>query len=104
MPSKLPHPSTEYRKVSNMEVRGFNDKINLYLSGATLIGYIIGVAYMKSCIPNVISFVKSRYFVVMEEMINPHDMDSIANKIIRYGKSKIDIFMWIGASFTTQYM
>ena len=51
------------------------------------IGYTTGVAYINNCTANPISTVKSRYFVVIDEMIIPSPSPSPAMMRTRRGSS-----------------
>ena len=63
--------------------------IFLYSLGTELSGYIIGVAYINSCVPKLTKKLKSLYLVVRDEIIIPNPKPKRA--IIRTNKGKNDI-------------
>ena len=53
-----------------------------------------GVAYIHSCTPKVIRNRKSRYFVVMEDIIIPKPKPKHPSMIIRTGTSSRAALIW----------
>ena len=67
-----PTPKQQYLKHSRIAVIGFNAKIILIFPVTSERGYTTGIAYINMDRKNSKAFAKSRYLVVIEEIINPN--------------------------------
>lgn len=94
-----PTPVKAYLKVSRMAVSGLATSTQMYfgyVSFMTERGYITGVAYIQSCTPKVIKKRKSRYFVVIDEIIIPNPNPKHPSITMRIGANRIVALIWKG--------
>jgi hypothetical protein len=89
---KLPAPVNPYLNVSIIGAIGLYITNFLYVSGIAETGYITGVTYIKSVMPNEITYVRSRYLVVKEDMIIPVPNAMPPIKITSTGSSSRYLF------------